>query len=335
MYVAALAAALAINTLVIAILRHDPWVAYKTALNDSLGSIGGFAQTLNRMTPLLLVAITFSLSRQVGLANIGMDGQIYVGGVLATGIGLSLAPAGLPAWQMVPLVLAGGAMAGAAFVLIAGVLRAAWGVSEIFTTVMLNFVAAYLVEFLCTGPWNDPTAGEAITYPIPRTAALPMLITRGGAHTGVLLACAVAVLTWGLLYRTVPGYEMRAVGANARAALIAGIGVTRVQLIALTLGGGLSGLAGAIEVAGVHERLLVGLTPGYGFMGILVAVLARYHPLVLIPVSFAFAVLVAGSDSLQRTVGFPASAVFLVQALVVIVIMVVEALRARRERYVI
>lgn len=333
-YVIALAVAFAVTTIIIIALGHNPVDAYRAAFRDSLGSVGGFGQVLNRMTPLLLASLTFTIGKHAGLHNIGMDGQIYLGAIFATGLGLAAAGGGLGRWALIPLIMAAGAIGGGIWSGVAGVLRIRWGVNEIFGTVMLNFVALYLVEYLATGPWNDPMSGEAITYPIPFAGTLPLLITRGGAHTGVILACLVAVVLWWWLYRTVPGYEVRSAGANPRAARFGGITLGRVQLMAMLVGGAMAGLAGAIEVSGVHHRMLLGLSPQYGMMSILIAVLGRFHPIALIPVNFALAVLIAGSDSLQRTVGFPAAAVFMLQALIVLIVLGIEALRAKKQRFV-
>jgi len=334
-YVLALVLTLAVTTIIIVALGHDPVSAYRTALKDSVGTIGGLAQTLNRMTPMLLASLAFALGFKAGAFNIGMDGQIYAGAILATGAGFLLADMGLGRIAGVPVVLIAATIGGALWILLPTVMRVVWGVNEIFTTVMLNFVALLLVEYLSTGPWNDPMAGEAITLPVPRSVTLPMLIARGGAHTGVILAAVVALAAWAFLYRTRVGYELRAVGSNPLAGRMAGISLGRIHVLALLLSGAAAGLAGGIEVAGVHHRLMIGLTPDYGIMGILIAVLAGFQPVLLIPANFAFAVLVAASDSLQRTVGFPSAAVFMLQALVVIVVIGVQAIQARRRRFVV
>lgn len=334
-YALALALTLAVTTVIVVALGHDPIPAYRTALKDSVGTIGGLSQTLNRMTPLLLASLAFALGFKAGAFNIGMDGQIYAGAILATGVGFLLADLEVGRIVGLPVALLAAGVGGALWILLPAVMRVVWGVNEIFTTVMLNFVATLLVEYLATGPWNDPMAGEAITLPVPRGVTLPMLLARGGAHSGVILASIVALAAWAFLYRTRAGYELRAVGSNPLAAQMAGISLRRVHLLALLLSGAAAGLGGGIEVAGVHHRLLLGLTPDYGIMGILIAVLAGFHPVLLIPANFAFAVLVAASDSLQRTVGFPSAAVFMLQALVVIIVIGVQALQQRRRRFVI
>jgi ABC-type uncharacterized transport system permease subunit len=324
LYVAAVAAALAVDALFIVLMGRNPAEALGAAISDSLGSVGGLSQTLNKMSPLLLSSLAVALGLRAGLFNIGVDGQIYVGAIFATGMAFILGPS-VPPIAMIPTVLMAGIVGGAVWAMVPAVLKVSWGINEIFVTVMLNFVAGFLAEYLTTGPWNDPTAGEAITRAIPASAVLPMLIPRGGAHAGILLSILAALGIALLLFHTVLGYELRATGDNPRAARIAGIGLAKVTLWAFGLSGALAGLSGGIEVSGIHNRLLLGLTPGYGIMGILIAVLARNHPVALVPVTFLFAVLVAASDSLQRSAGFPASAVFVVQALILLVILWAEA----------
>jgi len=329
-YVAAIALAALVSALFVLAMRGDVLVAFRTILVSSLGSLGGIGQTLNKICPLLLGSFAVMIGLRGGFFNIGVDGQIYGGAIAGTGVAFALAGSGLPAPLMIPAVLVAGFLGGAAFGGIPGVLRARWSVNEIFITVMLNFVAYYLTEYLTTGPWNDPVTGEAITVAIPVAANLPMLMPAAGAHTGILLAGVVSALTALLLTRTLLGYEIRAVGDNPRAARIGGISISRITLITLSLSGALAGLAGAIEVSGYHNRLVLGLTPGYGAMAILISVLGKKHPVGVAAASALVAVLMVGSDSLQRSVGLPASAGFVFQAIVVLCVLLVEARSARR-----
>ncbi|HEV8643790.1 MAG TPA: ABC transporter permease [Methylomirabilota bacterium] len=329
-YLGAVGLAALVSALFIVAMRGDVLVAFRTMLASSLGSLGGIAQTLNKISPLLLGSIAVMLGLRGGFVNIGVDGQIYAGAILTTAVAFALAALNLAASVLVPTVLAAGVLGGAIFGAVPGVLRARWGVNEIFVTVMLNFVAYYLTEYLSTGPWNDATSGEAITLPIPAAANLPMLLPQAGAHAGILIALGVSVLVALLLTRTLLGYEIRAVGANPRAALTGGISVPRITLMTLTLSGALGGLAGAIEVSGYHNRLILGLTPGYGVMAILISVLGKNSPLGVGIASAAVAVLMVGADSLQRSVKLPASAGFVFQAIVVLCVLLVEARSARR-----
>jgi general nucleoside transport system permease protein len=331
-YVLAVAVATVVSAAFVVAMRGDVLLAFRTIVESSLGSLGGLAQTLNKVSPLLLGGTAVMLGLRGGFFNIGVDGQIYAGAIGATAVAFGLAGAGLAAWPMGPLVLTAGIVGGAAFGAIPGALRARWGVSEIFVTVMLNSIAYYLTEYLTTGPWNDAVSGEAITVPLPASAALPMLIPSAGAHAGVLLALAASALIAILLDRTVLGYEIRAAGDNPRAARVGGIRLGRITLITLSLSGALAGLAGAIEVAGYHNRLILGLTPGYGAMAILIAVLGKSRSVGVAVAAALVAVLMVGADSLQRSVKLPASAGFVFQAIVVLCVLLVEARRAARSR---
>ena len=310
-------------------MRVDGLVAFRTILSSSLGSLGGIAQTLNKVSPILLGSTAVMLARHGGFFNIGVDGQIYVGAIATTALAFLAAGVGLPQAVLLPAVLMAGVVGGAAFGAIPGLLRARWGVSEIFVTVMLNFVAFYLTDYLTTGPWNDPVSGEAISRPIPAAATLPMLLPQAGGHAGIVVAVAVAALVSVFLTHSLLGYEIRAMGDNARAARIAGVDLPRLTLLTLAASGALAGLAGAIEVSGYHNRLILGLTPGYGAMAILIAVLGKMKPVGVAVASVLVAVLMVGSDSLQRSVGLPASAGFVFQAIVVLCVLLVEARRAR------
>lgn len=312
---------------VLALLGVDAGQALGGMLQASLGSTGGFGETLSKASPLLLGSLAVTLALRGGYLNIGVDGQLYLGAIAATGVAFLLG-GHLPAAAMVPLVLVSGLLGGFAAMLPAALLRARWGVNEIFTTVMLNFILADLVDYLATGPWNDPGAGEAITLPIPASADLPGLLP-GGAHPGLLIGLAVALaLSW-LLRRTLLGYEIRAAGENPAAARVAGVDLFRICLLTLSASGAIAGLAGAVEVAGYHHRLLNGISPNYGVVSILIAVLGRRRVGGTVAAALAFAVLLVGADSLQRSVDLPASAALLFQAAILLALLLVEAGRDR------
>jgi len=327
-YTLAVAVAALAGAILVALMRGDVLGAYRTFLWSSLGTAGGFAQTLNKMCPLLLGGLAVGLALRAGFFNIGVDGQIYAGAIAATGVALALD--GVATAWLAPLLLVLGVLGGAAFAAIPAALRARWSVNEIFVTVMLNFVAAFVTEYLTTGPWNDVMAGEAITRLVPGGATLPMLSARAGSHSGIFVALAMVVVVWLLLERTRWGFEVRALGDNARAARVAGLRTAWLTVAVLVGSGALAGLAGAIEVTGLHHRLILGLTPGYGTMALLVAVLGKSRPLGIVVASFAMAVLLVGSDSLQRSVGLPASAALVFQALIVLSVLAVDARRSAR-----
>lgn len=331
-YAAAALLALLSAALFILAFGGDIGVAFGTVLQASLGTWGGLAQTLNKFCPLLLGSLAVAFGMRGGHFNIGVDGQIYAGAIGTAAVAFGLQGAGLPWPLFLPLVLLGGILGGALWGLVPGILRVRYRVSEIFVTVMLNFVALYLVDYLANGPWNDPMAGDAITVPIPPSATLPQLLPQSGGHLGPVIALAVAAGMYFMMSRTIVGYEIRAVGDNPVAARFGGINIARITLIIMPVCGALSGLAGAIEVAGFHHTLLLGLTgpagaPNYGAMSILIAVIGRRHPLGVTLTAAVFAVLVVGSDSLQRSIGLPGSAVFVFQAIIVLTVLYVEARR--------
>lgn len=325
---ATLIALLVIATLLVAV-GADPLMAFGAILRSSLGSIGGIGQTLNKATPLILGAVGVAFAMRGGFLNVGVDGQIYVGAIFATGLAFLFGSAA-PAVVAIPAALLAGVAGGALAALPAAILRAAWNVNEIFVTVMLNFVFIQLTDYLTTGPWNDPIAGEAISKPIPSVAQLPPLLAQAGVHPGILLAFVAAATIGWLLKRTLLGYSIRAVGDNARAARLGGIGVGSSALAALLISGALAGLAGAVEVTGYHQRLINGLSPGYGYMAILLAVLGRRHALGVVIAALGFAALLVGSDSLQRSVRLPQSAVLVFQAIFLVSILFAEAVRRPR-----
>ena len=318
---------LLLSALVLAGLGVDPVAAIEGMLQSSLGSAGGIGQTLSKSSPLLLGALAVTLGLRGGYLNIGVDGQILLGAVLATGTAFMLGPR-LPTAVVLPLVLVAGLAGGLLAVLPAAWLRARYGVNEIFTTVMLNYILADLVDYLATGPWNDPAAGEAITRPVAPSAWLPASLP-GGAHPGLLFGIAIAFLMALALRHTLVGYEIRAAGENPVAARVGGVNLFRICLITLCASGSIAGLAGAVEVSGYHHRLLNGISPNYGLMAILIAVLGRRTVLGTTLAAVGFAVLLVGGDSLQRSVNLPASSALLFQAAILLSLLLSEAIRGR------
>lgn len=327
-YLAALLGAFVVIGILLLLVGANPLAAFGAILSSALGTPGGIGQTLNRATPLILGALAVAFAQRAGLLNVGVDGQIYLGAIVATGVGLLLGRDTSPLVG-VPLLLLASALGGVLAMLPAALLRAYWGVSEIFVTVMLNFILAYLAEYLATGPWNDPRAGEAISRPIANGARLLVPMPELGAHLGILIALALAaVLAW-VLRRTLLGYSIRAIGDNPRAARVGGVAVGSVTLVALLVSGAVAGLAGGIEVSGYYYRLILGISPGFGYMAILLAVLGRQRPVGVVLAASAFAVLLVGSDSLQRSVRLPQSAVLVFQAIILLAVLLATAVRDR------
>lgn len=294
-------------------------------VQGAFGSTNAFADTLVKATPLLFVGIGTCIAYRCGVINIGGEGQMVIGAIFTTGIALTFQDA--PAWLLVPASLVAGFIGGALWGGIAGVLKAAFRVNEVLSTIMLNAIATQIMSFLLTGILIDPTTRDN-AIKIPQTQRFPIAAdlwrwvpTR--LHLGVLIAIVMAFLVYVLLWRTTIGYRIRAVGYNALAARYAGISVNRYQLFAFLLSGAFAGLAGASEVMGVTHRLLTdgsatGLTGNAGFNGIVAALFGSLHPIGTIPASILFGALLVGANSLQRTVQVPSAFVTTLDGLIVV-----------------
>lgn len=327
--------ALAFGAILLLFLGVNPLEAYGALFRGAFGTVSGITQTLAKATPLLLVALGICIAFRAGVINIGGEGQIILGAIAASAVALALP--NLPGILLVILALTVGALAGAFWGGIAGVLKARFGVNEILSTVMLNAIALQLMNFLLRGPMLDPEQIAAGTN-VPQSATLPLqvwlprLVPRTLLHAGLILAIVLAVLVYIFLWRTTIGYRIRAVGLNPSAARYAGIPVKRYMALALILSGAFAGLAGAVEVTGIHHRMIEGLTGGYGFTGIVAALFGKLHPLGAIPASIIFGGLLVGADKMQRTVQVPSSLVVAVNGLIVLFVVASDYFVRRRAR---
>ena len=333
--VLAMLVALLVGVLLLLMLGANPLAAYGALARGALGNVSGITQTMTKATPLLLVGIGICIAFRGGVINIGGEGQIIVGALAATA--LSLAFRDLSAWILLPLALSSGGVAGLVWGGISGWLKARMGVNEILSTVMMNQIALQLMNFLLRGPMLDPKQVEAGTN-IPQSAALPQtvwlmrLVPRTLFHSGVFLAVILAIAVYFLLWRTTIGYRIRAVGLNPHASRYAGIPVSRYVILSMALSGMLCGLAGAVEVMGVHHRMIEGMSGGYGFSGIVAALFGKLHPLGVIPASALFGALLVGADKMQRAVQVPSALVIALQGLVVLFVVASDLYVRRRSR---
>ncbi len=321
--------AVLVGALVLAIAGHDPMVAYAALLRGTFGSLRAFSATINKAVPIGLCALGIALAYRTRLWNIGAEGQLYFGAFAATGIGLGL-PETTPTAVMVPAVLLAGVLAGGLWAAIAAVARAYLGVNEILSTLMLNYIAILWVNFLVTGPWADPLA-FSFPYSAPLPDAARMGPLAGSVHWGIVILLAAGALLLAVDRGLRWGYDLRVRGDAPRAADYAGIASRRTIITGLVVAGALAGLAGAIEVSASTGRLQAGLSPGYGFMAILVAWLAGGRPLGIALASLLYAGLLNGGFSLQVS-GIPPSISVILQATLLIAVMVVLGLSGYRIR---
>ena len=329
-YVLALVLAFLVSGLVMAVLGYDPVGAFRSILSTSFRTTFGFTETLTKWVTVVLLALAFTIPLAVGRFNIGGEGQLLVGGTAAAGVGIVYAE--LPTVLLLPLVLLAGVLAGVVWAGIAALLMGRFGVNEILSTVLLNFVSFQVLDYAATEIWADPAAGVAATQLISPAAELPVLGGPPGVHSGILLAVLVGAATIVVTRRTAAGFELRAAGTNPRAAAINGIRVGRIAVLALVVGGALAGLAGAIEVAGVHGRAIEGMQANYLLLGIIVGLIARGNALWVPVVAFGISILEVGASSMQRTVGVPAEMVLIIEALILIFLLLSDVIAGRLAR---
>ena len=318
---AALNGALLIGAIFILLAKSDPVQAYKVMLTGPFSSSFGLTETLVRTTPLLLTGLGIIISFRSGVLNIGGEGQILIGAIAAAGVALKLES--LPSLVLFPLVLLSGAAAGGIWGGIAGFLKARLNVNEILSTVMLNQIAAQLYLLLIRGILIDPQevaygTGVPQTALVPNAVWLSRLIPGTRLNTGFILALVLAVAVYVLLMKTTVGYRLRAVGAGPEAAKYAGINVPFYMVLSMFLAGALAGLAGTVEVLGVHHRALEDISAGYGFSAIVAALFGRLHPIGVIPASILFGALILGADMMQRAVSIPAAIVMVIQGFIIL-----------------
>jgi general nucleoside transport system permease protein len=332
-------AALIVGAVMLLFLRVNPLVAYKALWDGAFGSTNSFAETLVKATPLLLVGLGICISFRGDVINIGGEGQMIIGGILSTWIGLTFT--GLPGGLGITLALFAGFLGGAIWGGIPGYLKAYFNVNEILSTVMMNAIAVQIMNFMLRGPMIDPVQAQKISK-IPQTARLieAFRLARWAPtrlHLGALIAVILAILVYILLWRTTLGYRIRAVGLNPQASRYAGIKVPRYVVMSLLLSGAFAGLAGAIQVYGVNYRMITdgsasGFTGNAGFNGIVAALFGQLHPLWSIPASILFGALLVGANQMQRVVQVPSALITALNGLVVVFVVSSEFLRRHRQR---
>lgn len=315
--------ALLVGAVMLLLLGANPLTAYYTMVRGVFGSLSGLTQSLVKATPLLLVGLGICIAFRASVINIGGEGQIIAGALMATWFSLQFRT--WPGWLLLPLTLLMGFLAGAFWGFIPGLLKARLNVNEILSTVMMNAIGLQLMNLLIRGPLIDPAGVTAGTYlaqseRLPQQVWLGRLIPQTLLHSGVIIALILALLVYVFLWRTTIGYRIRAVGLNPEASRYAGIPVPFYQALSLTLAGGFAGIAGVIEVIGVHRRLLEGITSGYGFSGIVAALFGGLHPLGLIPASWLFGSLLVGADMMQRSVQVPSALIDALLGLIVLLV---------------
>lgn len=312
----ALLASAAVSALLLISAGAELSVAFGALWDGAFGGWRATWKTLVKGTPLILTGVAVAVAFRARIWNIGAEGQLLAGAMMSYWV--YTMTGALPLVIMIPLLFFSGFVGGGLYGGLAGYLKAKFEVNEVLTTVMLNYVAAYLLSFLLTGPWRDPSSFFQQSPRIDKAARLPNLLDGTKLHLGFLVALLVVLVVYILITRTSLGYEIRAMGINAKAARFKGINVERTAVIVMLISGGIAGLAGVTEVFGVQGKLKPDITIGFGFTGIIIAVLALLNPIAIIFIAILFGGFVNGGIKLQVATGVPSTLTDAIQAIILL-----------------
>jgi len=332
-YPIGLIVALSIFSAILLAMGLNPILSLGALIKGSFGTVFSASETFVKVAPLLLTALAFLIGFKARFLNFGAEGQLYIGALCAYLAASQMG--GLPSILSVPLVVLASFAGGVAWLAIPLVLKVKLEINEIFPTIVLNFTAILLFNWLVTGPLMDPNALIPTTRAIPTETWLPIMIPRTRLHVGLIFAFFLAFLIYLILQKTVLGYDIRAVGLGPRAAKHGGIDFSRNIIIVGILSGGLAGLAGMVEVLGANHLLIMGFSPGFGYQGIAIAALGRFDPIGVLLASIFWSILLVGGESMQRgTVApVPIHMIHILQAVLVLSVLIVqEFLTVRRQK---
>ena len=311
--------AFAVMGIIVELMDKSAFQAIKTILFTSFRTKNGMVQTLNKFVPLALLALAYTVPLAGGKFNIGGQGQLLVGAVAATAVGIMLSNA--PLAILLPLVLLAGVIAGAIWGLIPAYLLYKYNIHEILTTVILNFVSLAILSYFATEIWPDIAAGHPMTIKVGEGAFLPMLVKNPPLHIGIILVIIIVVAIYFIIEKSAWGYDLVATGSNPRAASVFGIKTMRMFMASLVIGGALGGLSGAIEVAGVHHRLIEGMQSNFMQLGLIVGLISQGKTRSVPFIAMFIAILEVGASALQRTMALPVEMVSIIEALILIFVL--------------
>jgi len=292
-----------ITGLIISFTGENPLEVFRTLVQAAIGSSLGIAETLSAATPLIFTGLAIAVAFRAGLFNVGVEGSLYLGAFSAAWIGFTLTH--LPGWVLVPLALLVAGLVGGVWALGPAVVKVRYNVDEIVTTLMLNYVAIFLTTYLVTYIYGVPGLANAMSFPIAPQARLPRLFPPSQLNLGFIFALFIALILWFLFRRTALGYEIRMLGANPLFVKWCGMPDKKIAIKAMFLSGFLGGIAGAVQILGIHYRFIANFSPGYGYTGIAVALLARNNPLGILFSSFLLGAIYNGESIVELTTAIP------------------------------
>jgi ABC-type uncharacterized transport system permease subunit len=331
--VVAIFAAMLVTASLFLLYGANPLTAYLALFKEPFATWRGFGYTLVHAAPLTLIALGTIVSWRSGFGYLGFEGCFVVGAAATSWLALATAPGGsvgpLPVLVFLPFVILLSFATGAVWAGMVALIRARFGGNEVLISLMTNYVAILIVQYLVSGPMRAP-GGVPETALLPRSTWLPFILTGTRAHAGILLAVLATLLVWLLLRKTAFGYELIVSGLSPAAARYSGIPVNTRLVTAAFLAGGFGALAGTVEVLGQQHRLMDGISGGVGFTGIIVALLARLNPLAVMPAAILYGGMTVGANAMQRRAGIPSSIVFILQSLIVLMVLASDLLRRYR-----
>ncbi len=326
----AVLAAMAVTSLLFLLYGVEPFRAFAALFHEPFATMRGFGYTLVHAAPLTLIALGTIVSWRSGFGYLGFEGCFVVGAAATAWLALFVHP--LPSGVFLLLALGLSFSAGALWAGLVALIRARFGGNEVLISLMTNYVALLMVQYLVSGPMRAP-GGVPETALLPRATWLPFILPGTRAHAGILLALLAVLLVWMLLRKTPLGYELIVSGLSPAAARYAGINVGRRLVLAAFMAGGLGALAGTVEVLGQQHRLMDGISGGVGFTGIIVALLAKLNPLGVVPAAVLYGGMTVGANAMQRRAGIPSSITFILESLIVLMVLASDFFRRYRVRW--
>lgn len=318
--IAAILVTLILSAIPILIAGGNLWKSYYYLFYGALGSRFNLLETFVKASPLLMTGLAVAFAFRAKFWNIGAEGQLLAGALTATALGVSLG--GIPAPLVLPIIIAAGFLAGGLWASIPALLKTKLKVDDVVSSLLLNYVMIHIMGALLFGPLQQPGSSWPRSSAIIEAATYPMLIARSRFHLGIPLALLAVLIIWFINKKTTFGYQSRAVGVNARAAAFGGISTTRVILWTALISGGLAGLAGVGELCAIQRRLIMDISPGYGYSGIVIAMLGNLHPVGVLFSSLFFSVVIVGAQTMSRMTGVPTYIAEVIQGMALMVMLI-------------
>jgi len=321
---------LAISAIFILLIGKNPFTAFYYIFDGSIGSTFALKEMLVKAAPLILTGVAVAIAFIAKYWNIGAEGQLYAGALGATWIGMLNLH--LPAVLYISLIITVGFVAGAIWSGIPGYLKAKFKVDDVVTTLLMNYIMIYIVSALLNGPWRNPVTMYPSSPTIAKNARFPIIIPRSRVHLGIIISLAAVLFMYFLIRKTKLGFELRATGSNASAAHFLGINTVKSIILVSLISGGIAGLAGVGEVAGVHYHLIQTISPGYGYSGIIIAMLGGLNSIGVLLAAIYFAIIINGAQYMSITLNIPSYIADVIQGITLIVMLVMLLLFEYRIR---